>query len=283
MEESSSHSGSTPGQQHAPNPVPMQQQAAALPSIGIRPGIMHTGPTQQGLGALVQAAAAQNPPHTGANQSVALAPTALPHTLPQQGQNIVRPPPPQPMGPPSMGPSSAPSPKGSMSTSYNSEVSSGYPQDALQGLKATARLEDPAERGTNPMFANTGENLQGVKATVRMNPQETMNAHATATAVAQAKAQAQSTAPMNDRGAGVPVPSPSPSLPSTNLPAPNLAQTGWNEATIVKRKLTVPGEKKEGLVSLMHGLSGTTGLLIGIGLGLGIAAGLLIVFFFFYG
>ena len=55
-----------------------------------------------------------------------------------------------------------------------------------------------------------------------------------------------------------------------------LAPGSWTEPTVVKRRAQAP--QQQGLVSSLQGLSGTTGLLIGIGLGLGIAAGLLIAF-----
>jgi hypothetical protein len=64
----------------------------------------------------------------------------------------------------------------------------------------------------------------------------------------------------------------------------------WNEPTVVKRKSPAfqggqsslgsgqAQQRKDGLVAQLQHLSGTTGLLIGVGLGLGIAAGLLIAF-----
>lgn len=159
-----------------------------------------------------------------------------------------------------------------------SSPAGGYGNQNLPpgALKATARIPDElSDRATNPVnFATTGDSLQAVKATVRMNPQETMNAVANHAAKAAASSMAGQPPPSNQ------------GHPSSGSRIPDLSfqQTGyghlqpgsWTEPTVVKRKPNV-GEK-ETIVGALQGLSGTTGLLIGIGLGLGIAAGLLIAF-----
>ncbi|MBK6513934.1 MAG: protein kinase [Polyangiaceae bacterium] len=165
-----------------------------------------------------------------------------------------------------------------MATSYSSQ------ENDLRGLKATARIQEESSTAGQQSFATTGDSLQAVKATMRMSPHETPPQHAPRPA---------STAPPSQDAPSRPIPAPPPSGGAPELSAMQqtgyrqLAAGGWNEATVVKRRSPAhpsnQASQKEGMISLLQGLSGTTGLLIGIGLGLGIAAGLLIVFLLYVG
>ncbi len=136
--------------------------------------------------------------------------------------------------------------------------------EALRALKATSRIHEEAAH------AERLAQSDAVKATVRMNPQE----------IARAAPQP----PPSSQGPH------SPQQPRTLNMDPNtsaqlgyaLAPGGWNEPTVVRRRAQVQGPSPAtahgGLVTQLQGLSGTTGLLIGVGLGLGLAAGLLIAF-----
>ncbi|NUP05664.1 MAG: protein kinase [Polyangiaceae bacterium] len=136
-----------------------------------------------------------------------------------------------------------------------------------RGLKATARITDDISERATLNYAPNNDVRQAVKATVRMTPQDTP-----------------------------PAATPNPMLGRQPMPAPAArdvmhVQTGyqqlqpgaWNEPTVVKRKLpnAPPGNTKDGFVSTVQGLSGTTGLLIGLGLGLVLAAMFLIAFLLF--
>jgi hypothetical protein len=163
-----------------------------------------------------------------------------------------------------------------------------FEDEAIRALKATSRIPEEAAnaQGLHPQQMTGGSHPRPedpqIKATVRMNPQETMQ-----------RVHAQQGAPLHGHGApqgvapqGVAPQSQGridPTLPG-NATYGQLSPGQWNEPTVVRRKhdpyaqQALARSQKNGLVQQLSNLSGTTGLLIGVGLGLGLAAGLLIAF-----
>ncbi len=128
--------------------------------------------------------------------------------------------------------------------------------EALRALKATTRMaiDDPT---TSAGAARAG--------TLRMSQQQAEQRYSAPPPSVQ----------VNPAYAGAAAQPP----PSTRVPnlAPLTGHSGWNEATVSRRRLeTSPPAPRGGLVGELASLPGTTGFLIGIGLGLGIAAGVVI-------
>jgi len=201
----------------------------------------------------------------------------------EQSQHIPSPTPPTALGAPPRAPGSP-----TASSPYADAAFAGDQDEAYRGLKATSRIADEAAaaQGVHPQQMQGPHAPRGdephVKATVRMNPQETM-----------ARVHAQQIAPVAHNPSrdghgqgGVPQSQVrvDPTLPG-NASYGQLQPGQWNEPTVVRRKAEPFGSSamartrpKDGLVNQISGLSGTTGVLIGVGLGLGLAAGLLIAF-----
>ena len=167
-----------------------------------------------------------------------------------------------------------------------------FEDEAIRALKATSRIAEDAANASglhaplSPVAPHGRKEEPAIKATVRMNPQETMqrvhgqqaaqmHGHLPPGASPQAQlSPAQGVVPQSQGRID-------PTLPG-NATYGQLSPGQWNEPTVVRRKQEYAHQlarsQKNGLVTQLSNLSGTTGLLIGVGLGLGLAAGLLIAF-----
>ncbi|MBL8741820.1 MAG: hypothetical protein JNK04_12020 [Myxococcales bacterium] len=168
-----------------------------------------------------------------------------------------------------------------------------FEDEAIRALKATSRIPDDAAnaQGLHPQALTAVPHARPedpqIKATVRMNPQDTMQrVHAQHGAPLHGHPQSVVVQPGPQGLAPQPIPPASqgridPTLPG-NASYGQLQPGQWNEPTVVRRKQEyaqhLARPQKNGLMNQLSNLSGTTGLLIGVGLGLGLAAGLLIAF-----